>query len=528
MIGALGYGGYAAADAEDAADGSTSSRSASPSRSCARRISTIRATAYYSRPIADLIAANPDFDWPAFLEHLGIPEEETIVVTELKYLSAVDAILAKTDLETLKDYLKLQILLSTASALSEEMGQTLFDFYGTTLNGVEEREPLAERALSDVNGALGFALGQLYVDEHFPPEAKAEIEKLVARLIAATRVRIEALDWMSPETKETALAKLDAMRVKVGYPDEWRTYEGVTIEESLAETLLSANLAEAKRQFDRIDKPVDREEWHMLPQRSTPTTVRPTTRSSFPPRSCNHPSSTTRRTRRSTTVASAPPSATRSHGFDQSGSQFDAEGNLVNWWSEEDLAEFEALAAEVAAQYDAVEALPGLNVDGDLTIGENIADMGGLQIAYDALQATLAAEGDPGLIEGLTQEERFFIAYAYSWAEKAREQAIGPRCSPTSTPRPRCARCNRLGTWTVSSRRLASSQPIPCIFHRRSASSSGNAPGCSMLRDEYFDTAKVSFRGTASCTRNLVVVRLMARMSGCCSRTQRDVFTMSE
>ena len=156
---------------------------------------------YQPRPIADLIAANPDFDWPAFLEHLGIPEEETIVVTELEYLSAVDAILAKTDLETLKDYLKLQILLSTASALSEEMGQTLFDFYGTTLNGVEEREPLAERALGDVNGALGFALGQLYVDEHFPPEAKAEIEKLVARLIAATRVRIEALDWMSPETK---------------------------------------------------------------------------------------------------------------------------------------------------------------------------------------------------------------------------------------------------------------------------------------------------------------------------------------
>jgi putative endopeptidase len=421
----LGYGGYAAADAEDAAERiyELEKRLAEP---ILRPEDFNDPGNYYNpRPIADLIAANPDFDWPAFLEHLGIPEEETIVVTELKYLSAVDAILAKTDLETLKDYLKLQILLSTASALSEEMGQTLFDFYGTTLNGVEEREPLAERALSDVNGALGFALGQLYVDEHFPPEAKAEIEKLVTRLIAATRVRIEALDWMSPETKETALAKLDAMRVKVGYPDEWRTYEGVTIEESLAQTLLSANLAEARRQFDRIDKPVDREEWHMLPQEVNAYYSPTNNEIVFPAAILQSPFFD----------YEADPAFNYggigatigheiTHGFDQSGSQFDAEGNLVNWWSEEDLAEFEALAAEVAAQYDAVEALPGLNVDGDLTIGENIADMGGLQIAYDALQATLAAEGDPGLIEGLTQEERFFIAYAYSWAEKAREQAI--------------------------------------------------------------------------------------------------------
>ena len=330
----LGYGGYDAADAEDAAERiyELEKRLAEP----ILRPEDFNdpGNYYHPRPIADLIAANPDFDWPAFLEHLGIPEQETIVVTELEYLSAVDAILAATDLETLKDYLKLQILLSTASALSEEMGQTLFDFYGTTLNGVEEREPLAERALSDVNGALGFALGQLYVDEHFPPEAKAEIEKLVARLIAATRVRIEALDWMSPETKETALAKLDAMRVKVGYPDEWRTYEGVTIEESLAETLLSANLAEAKRQFDRIDKPVDREEWHMLPQEVNAYYSPTNNEIVFPAAILQSPFFD----------YEADPAFNYggigatigheiTHGFDQSGSQFDAEGNLVNWWT---------------------------------------------------------------------------------------------------------------------------------------------------------------------------------------------------
>jgi predicted metalloendopeptidase len=383
---------------------------------------------YHPRPVADLIAANPDFDWPTFLEMIGIPEQETVVVTQLAYLDGVDAILEDTDLETLKDYLKLQILQSAASALSEEMGQTVFDFYGTVLNGVEEQAPLQERALDDVNGALGFALGRLYVEEHFPPEAKAEMETLVARLIAATRTRIEALDWITPETKETALAKLDAMRVKVGYPDVWRTYEGATIEESLAQTLLSANLAEARRNFARIGKPVDRDEWLMLPQEVN-AYYSPTNNEIVFPAAILQPPFFDYQADPAFNYGAIGATIGHeiTHGFDQRGSQFDAEGNLANWWSAEDLAAFAALTAEVAAQYDAVEVLPGLFVDGDLTIGENIADMGGLQIAYDGLQAALAETGDPGLLEGLTQEERFFIAYAYSWAEEAREAALRTR-----------------------------------------------------------------------------------------------------
>ena len=382
-------------------------------------------TVYNPRPVAELIAANPEFDWPAFLEMLGIPEQETVVVTELAYLDAVDAVVADADLETLKDYLKLQVLQSAASALTEEMGQIVFDFYGATLNGIEEQAPLAERALGNVNGSLGFALGQLYVDAYFPPQAKAEIEALVERLIAATRARIEALEWMSPETKATAIEKLDAMRVKVGYPDVWRTYEAVTIEESLAQTLLSASLAESKRQLARIGKPVDREEWGMLPQTVNAYYSATNNEIVFPAAILQSPFFD---------IAADPAfnyggiGATIgheiTHGFDQGGSQFDAEGNFSDWWTAEDLAEFEALTAEVAAQYDDVEVLPGLTVDGDLTIGENIADMGGLQIAYDALQTLLEEEGDPGPIEGLTQEERFFIAYALSWAEEAREAAL--------------------------------------------------------------------------------------------------------
>ena len=380
---------------------------------------------YNPRPVADLTAANPDFDWPDFLDLLGIPDQETVVITELAYLDAVDEIVAATDLEVLKDYLKLQVLWSSASALDEELGAIAFDFYGTTLNGVEEQAPLAERALDDVNGALGFAVGQLYVEEHFPPRAKAEIEALVDGLIAATRVRIEALDWMSPETKETALAKLDAMRVKVGYPDDWRTYEGVTIEESLAQTLLSASLAESRRELARIGKPVDREEWWMLPQQVNAYYDATNNEIVFPAAILQSPFFDFEADLAFNYGGiGATIGHEITHGFDQGGSQFDAEGNLADWWTEQDLAKFEALTARVAAQYDTVEALPGLMVDGDLTIGENIADMGGLQIAYDALQIALATDGDPGLIEGLNQEERFFIAYAYSWAEEARAEAL--------------------------------------------------------------------------------------------------------
>jgi putative endopeptidase len=230
---------------------------------------------------------------------------------------------------------------------------------------------------------------------------------------------------MTPETKETAIAKLDAMRVKVGYPDVWQTYDDVTIEASLAQSLLSAGHAELKRQLARIGQPVDRAEWWMLPQEVN-AYYSPTNNEIVFPAAILQPPFFD--------IAADPAlnyggiGATIgheiTHGFDQGGSQFDADGNFTNWWTDDDLARFMALTAEVAAQYDAVEVLPGLTVDGGLTIGENIADMGGLHIAYDALQTLLAEEGDPGLIEGLSQEERFFIAYALSWAEKAREEAL--------------------------------------------------------------------------------------------------------
>jgi predicted metalloendopeptidase len=380
---------------------------------------------YNPRPIDDLIKANPHFDVPGYLAILGIPDIKTVVVPELKYMEAMDGIIQDTDLETIKDYLTNQVLWNTASALTKEMDDTAFSFAGTALYGVEEQRPDEEQALGAVNGNLGFALGKLYAQEYFPPEAKAQIEELVAGLKAATRQRIEALTWMSPETKQTALAKLDAMRVKVGYPDKWRTYENVQIGESYVQTLLNANIAEAKRNLARIGKPVDRDEWHMLPQTVNAYYSPSNNEIVFPAAILQAPYFDYRADLASNYGSiGATIGHEITHAFDQSGSRFDAKGNLNNWWTDEDRSRFEALTKKVADQYSKIEVLPGLDVNGELTIGENIADMGGLQIAYDALHAALKESGDPGPIEGFTPDQRFFIAFALSWAEKARQEAL--------------------------------------------------------------------------------------------------------
>jgi len=376
---------------------------------------------YHPRPIEDLAAANPDFDWPAFLEILGIADQETVVITEEAYLDAIDGIINDTDLQTIKDYLTLQVLWNTASALTREMDDTAFSFYGTTLYGVEEQSPDEEQALGAVNGALGFALGKLYVDTYFPPEAKAQIEELVGHIKEATRARIENLEWMTPETKAEALAKLDTMRVKVGYPDEWRTYEKVVIGDSYVASVLSANIAEYQRDLARIDEPVDRDEWGMLPQTVNAYYSPTNNEIVFPAAILQAPYFDYQADPAYNYGAIGGTIGHEiTHAFDQSGSQFDAQGNLANWWTPEDTERFTALTDQIIAQYDQVEVLPGLSVNGELTIGENIADMGGMQIAYDALQAALAENGDPGLIEGLTQDQRFFLAHAFRWAENAR------------------------------------------------------------------------------------------------------------
>ena len=317
------------------------------------------------------------------------------------------------------------MLRDTAESLTAETEQISFDFYRGVLRGVEQQRPLDERVIGYVNDALGFALGKLYVQAYVSPETKALVEEMVAQERDAARARIAALTWMAPETREAAIAKLDAMQVKVAYPDAWRSYEGVNIEESLPALLLSASVAETRRWLARIGQPVDREEWLDLPQTVNayynPSNNEFVVMAGFLQPPFFDPEADLAS---NYGALGAIIGHEITHGFDQSGSQFDARGNLADWWTPEDASTFEGLTGDVVDQYDAIEVLPGLFIDGELTIGENIADMGGMQIAYDGLQLALADAGDPGPIDGLTPDQRFFISAAFSSASEVRDEAL--------------------------------------------------------------------------------------------------------
>jgi predicted metalloendopeptidase len=380
---------------------------------------------YNPMTIAELQAAYPRMDWDTYLADLGLVGVEQVIVTEKGYLEALDAIVASADLEVLKAYFTLEVFWSFAEYLSEDVERIAFDFQGGALAGVEEQAPLEERVLEDVNAMVPDAVGKLYVEEHFPPEAKAEITELTETLIAAYRARLEANPWMTEETRAAAIDKLDQMVVKVGYPDEWHAYEAVEIQDSYMQSALSGLNAETRRQLDRAGEPVDREEWTVAPQVVNAFYSPQTNSITFPAAILQPPFFDFR----------ADPAVNfggigfvigheLTHGFDLQGAQFDAEGNLANWWSPADATAFQELNDAAVAQYSEIEVLPGVFIDGQITVPENVADLGGTQIAYDGLQMYLDTHGDPGEIDGFTQEQRFFISAATVWREEIRDELL--------------------------------------------------------------------------------------------------------
>jgi predicted metalloendopeptidase len=379
---------------------------------------------YNPKSLAELAEIYPLMDWEAFVAANGLVGVDQIVVVELRYLEALNDIVEGASIDALKDFLKLEALWSFAGFLSDEIGATAFQF-SAVLFGFEERTPLNERVLIRLQEMMGEAVGKLYVDEYFPPEAKAQIEELVAAEVAAFRARLEANSWMTAETKATAIEKLDAMLVKVGYPDTWRSYDEVTIEDSYAMSALSAFNAEYRRSLARFGQPVDRDEWGMLPQEINAGYDPLINDMTFPAAILQPPFFDYQADPASNFGAIGFVIGHEiTHGFDANGSNFDSQGNLVNWWTEEDAARFDELNQLVVDQFGAIEVLPGLNVDGELTLTENVADLGGVQIAFDALQSYLQENGDPGEIDGFSQEQRFFIAAATVWREKIRPETL--------------------------------------------------------------------------------------------------------
>ena len=341
----------------------------------------------------ELSAAYPLVDWTAYLEGLGMTGVETVIVTEVKYLDALAGITEETPIEVLRDYLYTEMLWSFAGRLDQDIYDIAFDF-NQALTGVAESRPLEERVLALVNSSYADAVGQLYVEEYFPPEAKAQIESLVSEIILAFGDRLDRVEWMSPEAKEEARVKLANMGVKVGYPDEWETYEDAEIEESYAMTALSAINAELRENYAKAGQPVDREEWTTPVQTVNAFYSPATNQISFPAGILQPPFFDYQ----------ADPAANYgaigfvigheiTHGFDLQGSQRDANGNLGEWWSAEDRERFLALNELVVDQYSAIEVLPDLFVNGQLTVTENAADLGGIQVAYDALNNYLTSQG---------------------------------------------------------------------------------------------------------------------------------------
>ena len=391
----------------------------------------------YNNPFTwpDFVESAPGFAWEKALKAAGAPMEaiDSLLVSAPRTLTASAAIWARTDLADLKAYTRWRILRARATFLTEEIDRANFDFYGKVLAGSTEQRERWKRGVAVVEDALGEALGREYVARHFPPEHKEKMLQLVGDLLEAYRRSISALDWMGEETKARALAKVDAFSLKIGYPDEWRDYSDLKVGEDLVDNIRAANRWENARDFAKLGKPMDRSEWLMFPQSVNAYYYPVWNEIVFPAAILQFPFFDPERDAALNYGAiGAVIGHEIGHGFDDRGSRFDADGAIRNWWTDADRAAFEERTRALVAQYDAyipAELGPdGPHVNGRLTLGENIGDLGGLSIALKAYEIALEREGktldDADVIDGHTAAQRFFLSYARSWREKMRREFL--------------------------------------------------------------------------------------------------------
>ncbi|WP_329005819.1 peptidase M13 [Kribbella sp. NBC_00709] len=391
---------------------------------------------------AGLEELTPGFDWATWLAGAGVPESAfaQVVVREPDFLTAAAAALQEVELDRWKEWVSWRIVHSAAPLLSQTFVDENFAFYGKTLTGAPELRERWKRGVGAVEQSLGEALGKLYVSEHFPPSAKARMVDLVQNLVAAYRQRIEALDWMGPETRQRALDKLGTFVPKIGYPDEWKDYSALEVDPAdLFGNVRRSVAVETARDLAKLGQPVDRNEWKMTPQ-TVNAYYNPRMNEIVFPAGILQPPFFDLDADDATNYGAigAVIGHEIGHGFDDQGSRYDGAGNLNDWWTDEDRAAFEQRTDKLVAQYDALEPAetPGQHVNGKLTLGENIGDLGGLSIAYVAYELSKAgAEADDE-----SGGERFFAAWAYAWATKTRPEEAARRLTidPHSPPEFRC------------------------------------------------------------------------------------------
>jgi endothelin-converting enzyme/putative endopeptidase len=376
----------------------------------------------------ELAKKAPGIDWDAFMAAAGMPAQDRLIAWTPGAIARLSALVAREPLESWKDWLVFHQLNTHADVLPSALDRDHFAFYETALKGTTRQLPRERRAIEAVNDALGDALGKLFVEQFFPPAAKAEIEGMVGRIKQAFVRRIDALDWMAPETRKEAAEKVRTMRVGIGYPDRWKDYSGL----NLAPAAPYANMVAAERtrlaqQLAKLGKAQGRGEWWMNAQLVNAVNLPLQNALNFPAAILRRPFFDPKADPAFNYGAiGAVIGHEISHSFDNNGAAFDAQGRLRNWWTPADLARFNRAGKALADQYDAYRPFPDLHVNGKLTLGENIADVAGLAAAWDAYRASLDGK-EPPVIEGFTGDQRFFIAYAQSWATKYRDQALRGR-----------------------------------------------------------------------------------------------------
>ena len=372
-------------------------------------------------------------DWAAYYKAMGIGDFETIIVTTPSAIAAANDLMKNAPIEELRYYLAAQYINAAASYLSDEFQQASFDFYGKVMSGQQEQKPRWKRAMSVPNGTLGEAVGEMYVAKYFPAEDKARMTELVKNLQKALSQHIAALDWMSDATKARAQEKLSAFTVKIGYPDKWKDYSTLEIDpaKSYWENIVGANEWYTADNIAKLGKPVDKDEWHMSPQ-TVNAYYNPTTNEICFPAAILQPPFYNPDADDAVNYGAIGVviGHEMTHGFDDQGRQFDKDGNMNNWWTEEDAAAFKAKTDVLVKQFDAIEVLPAkdgqpaLHANGALCLGENIADQGGLRVAYTAYHNSLEGKEKPAPIDGFTPEQRFYLAYAQLWAQNIRDEEI--------------------------------------------------------------------------------------------------------
>jgi putative endopeptidase len=383
---------------------------------------------YNKMTLEELGKLTPGFDWALYFDKIGARDVKEVVVGQPSYLTSMAEMLDGVPAATWKTWLKLKTLHRYASLLNKQAADVDFSFYGTTLRGIPEDRPRWKRGVAVVEGCLGEAVGKLYVEKRFPPEAKERMDRMVKNILEAYRVSLQELDWMSPATKEKAMAKLATFTPKIGYPKKWRDYSALEIRrDDLVGNVDRHAIYEWNRDLDKLGKPVDRDEWHMTPQTINAYYNASQNEIVFPAAILQPPFFN----------LSADDAANYGgigavighevgHGFDDQGSKWDGAGNLNQWWTASDRAEFDKRGDALAAQYDKFEPFPGHKVNGRFTLGENIGDLAGLTIAYRAYRLSLG-EKDAPVIDKMTGDQRFFLGWAQVWRRKHRDEDLKNR-----------------------------------------------------------------------------------------------------